>query len=63
MEKTPIDMELAFWEWAEPYTGMVRYDMEKSSHGRAFIAGWTAALKKVESLGEPGLVKKLLEEL
>jgi hypothetical protein len=45
--KSPTDVELAFWEWAEPYTGMNRYDMEKSSHGRAFMAGWEAAIKNV----------------
>lgn len=45
MEKTPTDMELAFREWAEPYTGMQGVDMEKCSHGRAFMAGWEARVK------------------
>jgi hypothetical protein len=44
-EMEPTPMEKAFWEYAEPYTGMQGIDMEKSSHGRAFMAGWEAALK------------------
>ena len=35
-------IEKAFHKWSEPYTGMQLVDMEKSSHGRAFIAGWMA---------------------
>jgi hypothetical protein len=37
-------------------------DMEKSSHGRAFIAGWESAMKHLDSLCEPGLIKKLVEK-
>ena len=36
-------MEEAFWKYAELYTGMQGIDMKKSSHGRAFMAGWDAA--------------------
>lgn len=43
-------MELAFWKWAEPYTGMQGVDMEKCSHGRAFMAGWLAAMKQAAQL-------------
>lgn len=43
MEKTKL--EQAFWEYSEPYTGMRLVDMGKSSHGRAFIAGWLAGLE------------------
>ena len=46
MEKTKL--EEAFWEYSEPYTGMREIDMEKSSHGRAFIAGWQAALRYIQ---------------
>lgn len=38
-------IEKAFWEYSEPYTGMSSVDMDKSSHGRAFKAGWEAAIK------------------
>lgn len=55
-------MELAFWEYAELYTGMQGVDMEKSSHGRAFIAGWESAMKHLDYLCEPGLIKKLVEK-
>ena len=48
VEATP--MEKAFWEYAEPYTGMQGIDMEKSSHGRAFMAGWLAAMKQAAQL-------------
>lgn len=48
VEATP--MEKAFWEYAEPYTGMQGIDMEKSSHGRAFIAGWNAALARLQEV-------------
>lgn len=41
-------IEKAFWEYSEPYTGMQLIDMEKSSHGRAFIAGWRAALRHIQ---------------
>ena len=44
---SPTPMEAAFWEYAEPYTGMQGMDMQKSSHGRAFIAGWEAAIKHI----------------
>jgi hypothetical protein len=44
-EKIPTNVERAFWEWSEPYTGMMEVDMLKSSHGRAFMAGWEAAIK------------------
>lgn len=43
-------MEIAFWAYAEPYTGMQEIDMEKSSHGRAFIAGWEAALARLQEV-------------
>lgn len=49
-QSEPTPMELAFWKYAELYTGMQSIDMEKSSHGRAFIAGWQAALKNAASL-------------
>lgn len=39
-------IEKAFWEYSEPYTGMSSVDMEKSSHGRAFLAGWLAGLEQ-----------------
>ena len=39
-------MEAAFWEYAEPYTGMRGIDMAKSSHGNAFMAGWLAGLEQ-----------------
>lgn len=43
-------IEKAFWEYSEPYTGMSQVDMEKSSHGRAFKAGWLAAMKQAAQL-------------
>lgn len=55
MEKTPTNMELAFWKWAEPYTGMQGVDMEKCSHGRAFVAGWAAALYQIEQEKKNGI--------
>ena len=39
-------MEEAFWRYSEPYTGMQGMDMEKTSHGRAFMAGWLAGLEQ-----------------
>ena len=60
MEKSPL--EKAFWEYSEPYTGMRLVDMEKSSHGRAFIAGWEAAEKHVQAaLCDPRLLRQLLD--
>ena len=47
-KKIPTAMERAFWEYSEPYTGMREVDMDKSSHGRAFMAGWEAAHKSLE---------------
>ncbi len=47
-KKIPTAMERAFWEYSEPYTGMMEVDMLKSSHGRAFMAGWEAAPKSQE---------------
>jgi hypothetical protein len=41
-------IEKAFHKWSKPYTGMQLMDMEKSSHGRAFIAGWKAAMASKE---------------
>ena len=38
-------MEKYFWEYASAYEGMKELDMEKSSHGRAFVAGWGSATK------------------
>lgn len=62
MEKTPGIMEQAFLEYAESYTGVQGVDMEKSSHGRAFMAGWNAAEKNMqEALCEPRLLRQLLD--
>ena len=38
-----------FDEWSRPITGSVS-DRELSSHGKAFTAGWLAALKSVSGL-------------
>ena len=46
-EKIPTNVERAFQVWSEPYTGMKDVEMLKSSHGRAFMAGWEAAIKNV----------------
>lgn len=50
--ETPVGtpMERAFWEYAKPYTGMQGIDMEKSSHGRAFMAGWESAMKHAKEI-------------
>lgn len=45
-------IEKAFHQWSVPYTGMQEIDMEKSSHGRAFIAGWRAAMNSKENANE-----------
>jgi len=39
-------MKKAFEEWSVEITGMAGVDMEKSSHGRAFMAGWLAGLEQ-----------------
>lgn len=50
LQDNPTPIEKAFLEYAEPYTGMQGVDMEKSSHGRAFRAGWLAAMKRAAQL-------------
>ena len=39
-------IQTAFDEWSEPITGLSA-DMNLSSHGRAFEAGWLAAQKYI----------------
>lgn len=38
------EIQTAFDAWSEPITGN-RCDVQQSSHGKAFIAGWMAARK------------------
>ena len=43
------EIQSAFDAWSEPITGN-RADVMMSSHGRAFMAGWDAALKHKEEI-------------
>ena len=47
----------AWVDWSA-FTGIKGVDIDKCSHGRAFEAGWNAALEAFVSLNENDIVKR-----